>query len=66
MPKSDQESWLSRQLCQSIVEFFHKRERGGQMLLAMPRFVSFGAHSLACMAHVTRNDPLIKPLEPGS
>ena len=35
-----------RQLCQSIVEFFHKRERNGQMLLAMPRFVSSEAHKL--------------------
>lgn len=42
--------FISKQLTQAIMEFFQKRERNGQMLLAMPRFVS--------------NDPLIVPLGP--
>ncbi|CAE7528137.1 unnamed protein product, partial [Symbiodinium pilosum] len=40
--------YISKQLAASITDFFTKRERGGQMLMAMPKFVSA--------------DPMIKPL----
>lgn len=42
--------FMSKSLTNAMVEFFQKRERNGQMLLAMPKFVS--------------NDPAIKPLGP--
>lgn len=42
--------FISKSLTNAMVEYFQKRERNGQMLLAMPQFVS--------------NDPSIKPLGP--
>eukprot|EP00439_Symbiodinium_sp_Y106_P042923 s791_g5.t1 len=42
--------YIAKPLATAMVDFFTKRERGGQMLMAMPRYVSA--------------DPAIKPLPP--